>query len=39
MRFEESAQKKEQRSMVIQQMLLKDELSSREGTAAADRQS
>jgi two-component system chemotaxis response regulator CheB len=39
MRFEESAQKKEQRAMVIQQMLLKDELSSREGTAAADRQS
>jgi hypothetical protein len=28
MRFEESAQKKEQRAMVIQRMLLKDELSS-----------
>jgi two-component system chemotaxis response regulator CheB len=27
-RFEESAQKKEQRAMVIQRMLLKDELSS-----------
>jgi two-component system chemotaxis response regulator CheB len=30
MRFEESAQKKEQRAMVIQQMLLKGELSSRD---------